>query len=179
VAQQKALAEADLAKLRGELAAKDKALGKREGEVEAQKAALAQADASLSSAGQRSAALAGNLEKTRTRLDQTTAKLREVAGMYKETRAKLQETEGARVTLEAQLSETTRQLQDAEKKNLALYQINRELLSQYQEKSVWDALRQREPLTGISAVAIENKAQDIADRMYDQLREVNVEAAEK
>ncbi len=179
IAQQKSLAEAELAKLRGELAGKEKALAKIESMAESQKQSLTQAEASLSAASQRSAALTGNLERTKTRLDQTTDKLREVAGMYKTTRTKLQETEATRQTVEAQLAATTTALQDAEKKNLALYELNRELSARYAEKSVWDTLRQREPFTGIGQVATENQAQDIEDRNYEQLREVNVEAAEK
>ena len=79
----------------------------------------------------------------------------------------------------AQLAVTTKELQDAEKKNLSLYQVNRELLSQYKEKSAWDALRQREPFTGISEVASENEVQAVEDRLYEQLRDINIEAAEK
>lgn len=179
VAQQKAQAEAELAKLRGELAGKDRALQRSTSEVEAQKAALAQAEAGLSAAGRRSDALSGSLAKTQMRLEQTTAKLREVAGMYRETRAKLQQAEAARDDLAAQLAETSRQLQDAEDKNLALYKVNRELMVRYQRKSAWDALRQAEPFSGIRGVAIENELQDYEDRMYEQLREVNVEAAEQ
>lgn len=179
VAQQKALAEAELAKLRGELAGKEKALANREREVEAQKTALAQAEAGISAAGQRNASLTGSLERTQDRLGKTTDKLREVAGQYKDTRAKLQETNAAKQTLETQLAATTKELQDAEKKNLSLYEVNRELLGKYQQKSAWDALRQREPFTGINGVAIENQVQDVEDRMYEQLRDINVEAAEQ
>jgi chromosome segregation ATPase len=179
IAQQKSLAEAELAKLRGELAGKEKALAKIERMAETQKISLTQAEVSLSAASQRSTALTGNLERTKARLEQTTDKLREVAGMYKATRAKLQATEAARQTVEAQLASTTTALQDAEKKNLALYALNRELSAQYADKSVWDTLRQREPFTGIGQVATENQAQDIEDRNYEQLREINVEAADK
>ena len=179
IAQQKSLAEAELAKLRGELAGKEKALANKATEVEAQNSALAQAEAGISAAGQRNVALTGNLERTKERLGKTVDKLREVADTYKETRAKLQETEAARQTLAAQLAVTTKDLQDAEKKNLSLYQMNRDLLSQYKEKSAWDAVRQREPFTGISEVTSENQVQAVEDRLYEQLRDMNIEAAEK
>ncbi len=179
IAQQKSLAEAELAKLRGELAGTEKALAKKESEVETQKMSLAQVEAGLSAASQRSAALVGNLERSKVRLDQTTDKLHEVAGMYKATRAKLQEADAARQTLVTQLAVSTKELQDAEKKNLALYQLNQTLLSQYQQKSVWDALRQREPFTGIGKVTVENQVQDLEDRNYQQVRTVNADGAEK
>jgi len=99
--------------------------------------------------------------------------------MFKETRAKLRQTEDERESLADQLAETTRQLQDAEKKNLALYEVNRELLQRYSDKSMLDALRQGEPFTGIGGVAVENEIQDYEDRMAEQLREVNVEATEQ
>ena len=126
IAQQKSLAEAELAKLRGELAGKEKALTTKEHEIEAQKKILAQAEAGVSAAGQRNASLTNNLERTKVRLEKTTAKLHEVAGMYKETRAKLQATDAARQTFEAQLAATTKELQDADQKNLALDQANQE-----------------------------------------------------
>lgn len=179
IAQQKAAAEAELAKLRGELAGKDKALQRTESEVEAQKTELAQSAASLSAASSRASALDGNLARTKDRLAKTEDKLREVAGMYKDTRAKLNQTEAERQSLEEQLAATRKELADAEKKNLALYEVNTELLAQYRGKTVWDAIKQREPLTGIRDVSVENQVQDYEDRMYEQLREVNVGAAER
>jgi chromosome segregation ATPase len=179
IAQQKAAAEAELAKLRVELAGKEKALRRTESEIETQKTELAQTAASLSAASGRASALDGSLTRTKGRLAKTEDKLREVAGMYKDTRAKLQQTEAEREALELQLADTRKELADAEKKNLALYETNTELLAQYRGKSAWDAIRQREPFTGIRDVSVENQVQGYEDRMYEQLREVNMGAAER
>ncbi|MGD9601213.1 MAG: hypothetical protein AB7Q76_16855 [Gammaproteobacteria bacterium] len=179
VAQQKAAAEAELAKLRGELAGKERTLTRLEEETRTQSATLAEREAGLARATAQGEALSARLAKTETRLEQTTAKLREVAGMYKDTRRELAETVAARDTLTAELAAVRKELADAEKKNRALYEVNAELLAEYRGKSAWDALRQAEPFSGIDGVAVENRIQDYEDRMAEQLRDVNVEAAER
>ena len=173
LAQQRAQAEAEVARLRGELAGKERALAQATAAAETGASALKAAETTITAATRREAALAGKLEKTQTRLKLTDAKLHEVADLYKAMRNQQAETEAARQALEATLATTSTALNEAETHNLALYQINRELLEQYQHKSAWDALRQREPLTGIASVAAENAAQDVEDRLAEELLPVN------
>lgn len=49
--------------------------------------------------------------------------------------------------------------------NLALYQYGTELLDLYQGKGVWTALTQREPVTGITQVRIENVLEEYRDKL--------------
>ncbi len=173
LAQQRAQAEAEVARLRGELAGKERALAQATAAAETGATALKTAEASIAAGTRRETGLASKLEKTQTRLKLTDAKLHEVADLYKAMRTQQAETETARQTLEATLATTSAALHEAETHNLALYQMNRELLEQYQHKSAWDALRQREPLTGIASVAVENAVQDAEDRMAEELLPVN------
>ena len=55
-----------------------------------------------------------------------------------------------------------------EQKNLKLYQLNRDILTQYRDKSVLDALTQAEPLTGIESVRMENILQEYRDKLDAQ-----------
>lgn len=55
--------------------------------------------------------------------------------------------------------------------NHKLYEINREILGQYENKGFWTALRQKEPLTGSKKVEIEKLVQDYQYRMDDALVE--------
>ena len=51
--------------------------------------------------------------------------------------------------------------------NKQLYTINRELLGQYEEKGVWGALSQAEPVTGLKQVEIENLIDDYQYHLDD------------
>jgi chromosome segregation ATPase len=51
--------------------------------------------------------------------------------------------------------------------NKKLYEINQEILGQYQDKGFWDALSQKEPLTSLGKVKVENLIQDYQYKMDD------------
>ena len=55
-----------------------------------------------------------------------------------------------------------------EQKNLKLYQLNREILTQYRDKGVLGALAQAEPLTGIESVRMENILEEYRDKLDAQ-----------
>jgi chromosome segregation ATPase len=99
---------------------------------------------------------------------------------------KLKQMEAAQTTLVAQQKQSTEQDQKqvalaqkavaqrgqalgvCEQKNLKLYQLNREILTQYRDKSVLGALTQVEPLTGIESVRMENILQEYRDKLDAQ-----------
>jgi septal ring factor EnvC (AmiA/AmiB activator) len=168
--QQKQQLEVEAAKLKGELAAAEKRLRKAELDIEDKTASLAVAEAS----GKRSASA---LERTQGRLDQTTAKLKEVIGRYKETAGQLRQTQFEKEQLEVALAGTTQALRDAEASNLELYRDNREILELYRNKSGWAGLLQREPVTGLKSVEIENVIEEYQYKMYDHVLETNLDAA--
>lgn len=58
------------------------------------------------------------------------------------------------------------------KNNKELYNINQEILGKYQQKGFWEALSQKEPVTAIARIKIENLVQDYQYKI-DKL-EVNV-----
>lgn len=168
LAQEKAALDAEVAKLRAENAKLKKDAGRTEAE-------LAESQASLESSTREAASVRTKLGGTEKRLERTTGQLREVVGKYKEQALKLRETEAQRNELQANLEATSRQLEDAERKNLALYQINRDVLAEFEKEGPWDGLLRKEPVTGFKQVEIENLVQEYEDRMRDQLRGASLE----
>lgn len=57
------------------------------------------------------------------------------------------------------------QLETCESHNVKLLQVNRNLLGQYENKGFFDSLMQREPITGLKGVELENIVQDYQDRL--------------
>lgn len=51
--------------------------------------------------------------------------------------------------------------------NRKLYDINQEILGNYQDKGVWDVMQESEPFTGFKAVKVENLIQDYQYRNDD------------
>jgi chromosome segregation ATPase len=66
-------------------------------------------------------------------------------------------------------------IEDCRAKNAAMYQTNQELLQVYRDKDAMDALAQREPLTGIGSIEVENVMQDYQFKLED-LRTVKFES---
>jgi chromosome segregation ATPase len=170
LAQDKAQVDAELAKLRAENAKLKKDLGRGERE-------LASTTADLESAGRETASVKATLGRTEQRLERTTAQLKDVVEKYKALARKQWETEAARAALETNLAATTRELADAERKNLALYELNREVLGEFDREGPWDGLLRKEPFTGFKRVEVENLVQEYEQKMLDQVRTGNLKAA--
>lgn len=79
----------------------------------------------------------------------------------------LQQTEEAKRQLEQTSAAQAKQIDICGTNNAKLYQVNVELLDQYQRKGVWDALRQREPFTGLKQVEIESLVEEYRDKIED------------
>lgn len=168
LAQEKAALDAEVAKLRAENAKLQKDAGRTE-------ARLAETSSSLESATREAAGVRTKLGSTEKRLERTTGQLKDVVAKYREQALKLRETEAQRSELQANLEATAGQLEDAEGKNLALYQLNREILAEFEKEGPWDGLLRKEPVTGFKQVEIENLVQEYEDKMRDQLRDASLE----
>lgn len=111
---------------------------------------------------------------------------RKLAGVKKSSEAALARSQESNVALDDNLQQTVKQLrqseteknqlqemingqaeliQSCESKNTELVRVNRELLDRYRKKGVFDALLQREPLTQLKRVEIENTVQEYQDRI--------------
>lgn len=86
------------------------------------------------------------------------------AGMQQTTQ-NLRRAESEKSLLQETLVGQAQQLEACESNNVKLLQVNRELLGQYENKDFFDSLMQREPVTGLKGVELENIVQDYQDRL--------------
>lgn len=80
--------------------------------------------------------------------------------------ASIAEAEGARLRNENILLE--RRVADREAKNLALFLVANEILSRYEEFSLGNAIRAKEPFVGLTRTKLENLVQAYQDKILDQ-----------
>lgn len=85
------------------------------------------------------------------------------------------DTVGQLATRESELKQVRQDLEQGkatgascEVKNLQLFEYSQELLSRYQKKGVWAALSQKEPLTGLNEVSMENVVQEYREKLKSQ-----------
>lgn len=113
----------------------------------------------------------------RERLAQDRARMQELVDKFRETAQNLRQVEMERSELNSQLAGRQEDLRQCTRKNLDLYQANLDLLDRYQSKGVWDAMMQREPVTGLQRVEVENRIEEYR-RKLDQMQVVGAGAAE-
>jgi len=80
--------------------------------------------------------------------------------------ARVAEAQGAKLAKENIVLE--RRAADREAKNLALYLVANEILSRYEEFSLGNALRAKEPFVGLTRTKLENLVQDYQDKILEQ-----------
>lgn len=103
------------------------------------------------------------------RLIQTRTKFQEVIDKFRQTINTLRQVEMERNQLKVTLQDRTREVESCIKKNIQLYQLDLVLVKQYKNKGVFAALLQKEPVTGLKKVDIENAVQAYQTRL-EQLR---------
>lgn len=102
-------------------------------------------------------------------------KLEELSLKHKETLQTLAATESAKKQVESALGAQTQSTKSwearnasCEAKNVKLYELNVELMGQYRNKGLLDALSHAEPFTGINDVERENLLEEYRDRLESQ-----------
>ncbi|MGE0486288.1 MAG: hypothetical protein AB7Q81_19215 [Gammaproteobacteria bacterium] len=196
VAAQQAAADAQrtaqaLARAQGllrELAAVKQQLEVDNAKLTAQKSALERrlddADAALEDRAAELAASARDAKRldtrlgnTEQRLEQARAKLEEALGVARDTARELAGTRDELARTQEQLAGTTAELDRARKFNLEMFETSREIVEAYRNKGRLAGWLQDEPVSGLSAVTIESRIEDFADRLYDAVDDANLEAA--
>ena len=87
---------------------------------------------------------------------------------YEQVAAKAQKSEAERSKLAQESIVLKRNLEDRERKNLALFGLGNEILTRYEKFGLGEALAAREPFTGLTRVKLENLVQDYHDKLADQ-----------
>jgi len=80
--------------------------------------------------------------------------------------AQAAEAQGAKLTTEGIALE--RRIADREAKNLALFLVANEILTRYEEFSLGNAIRSKEPFVGLTRTKLENLVQDYQDKILEQ-----------
>lgn len=100
-----------------------------------------------------------------TRAQGTGQRAGDLLRQHEEEESRLRAAAQAR---EAAYQSLSQQVHACEDKNAQLITISSELLSAYEKKGVWSAIRDAEPLTGIHRVQLETLAQDYHIRIKDR-----------
>jgi uncharacterized phage infection (PIP) family protein YhgE len=143
---------ADLRKDRDALKAGQQAIERR---AQGAAAALAQSTSQREAAAQE--------------LTQYKARMQELIAKFRETIEKLREAETAGATAKHSLATRERELKACVDHNVALYQLNDEVLRHFEHQGFWAGLARSEPFTQIKRVQNENLIDDYRSRAQDQL----------
>ena len=120
-------------------------------------------------AGDKAAAMLGaQLEKLKQQAAQLSEALEKskAEGEKAAQAARLAEAQGAKLAKEAIVQE--RRAADMEAKNLAMFLVANEILSRYEEFSLGNAIRAKEPFVGNTRTKLENLVQAYQDKILDQ-----------
>jgi len=108
-----------------------------------------------------------NKQAMKGKVSEIKQRYKEEVTAHNETRKQLKEIIQEKNRLFNVATEQTRSLDLCVGNNEKLYTINREILSQYEEKGVWDSVTQAEPFSGLTQVQIENLVDDYQYRLDD------------
>lgn len=144
MSQERDAAQAENAKLKNEIEELNGKLG-------AQKKS---SELSLAKSHETNATLSENLQQTKQDLQKS--------------EQNLHQTESEETQLQATLAGQAQLIESCTAKNVAMVQINRALLKRYAKKGVVDAMLQREPLTQLERVEIDNIVQEYQDQIDQQ-----------
>ncbi len=128
---------------------------------------------------------AGNTEETvgkykevyseaNSRLSGMQDKMRALVSKFRDTIAILKKTEQEKASLADDLAGKDAIIAEHAKNNARLYQINMELLEEYKNKGVMDAMMQKEPLTQLKRVEIEAIGEKYRNEMDDLVADTNL-----
>lgn len=118
------------------------------------------------SAGEKTAAAQGaQLAELKSQVAKLSAALNAAKQEGAQTSASAQASEAQRKQLAGQLADAQNRLADRESKNLALFMLGNEILTRYEEFSLGQALRAKEPFVGRSRTKLENLVQDYQDQL--------------
>lgn len=117
--------------------------------------------AKLKEASDSEASLSSQLATARQQLTELTAKQAETAIMLNEREMLLKH-------VQSDLDSSHAAGASCEAKNLQLYEYSQDLARRYEGKGVWTAMRQKEPVTGLGQVGMENLLQEYREKLASQ-----------
>lgn len=160
------------------LAAERTALQSQNGELTAKVGELEKRIAVLEAEGKRRDGELGQAqnanEQLRARVERDSERYKDLSERNGKTNATLRDAQADVQLLHSAVQERDHWIADCQARNDSLYQTNTELLEAYRDKGAFDALKQREPFTGVGSVKVENTVQEYQFKLED-LRTVKFE----
>jgi chromosome segregation ATPase len=124
--------------------------------------------ADRAAADKKTAGLATQLAELKAQLDRLSAALEKSKAEGAQTAQAQHAAEEQGTKLAAEKLALQRRLTDCEEKNLALFLVGNEILLRYEEFSLGNALRAKEPFVGITRTKLENLVQGYQDKLDNQ-----------
>jgi chromosome segregation ATPase len=106
------------------------------------------------------------------RLADTEARLKETLTELARTRTSLAEREKELAGVQQIAAQQARSIRVCEDKNLKLYGVAIEVIGKHRDQGVWDAVKRKEPFTGLRQVEVENLLEEYRDRASEARVEV-------
>ena len=116
----------------------------------------------------RAAALSRDVGALRAARDATASKLAETEAELRKTLEAQRAAEAEGKRLQAALAAEKQQLQVCTERGQELRKVSNEILGLYEKKSCLDSSLQREPLTGLKRIEIENAVEDMREKLDSQ-----------
>ena len=129
-------------------------------------------DKALKAAEDDKAELEEKLAKAEQKLVETEKTLAETAGI-------LRQTQESKSQIEASLTLRTQEFSACSTKNESLHRLGVALIKQYEEKSCLGSVLQREPLTQLKSVDIENMVEEYREKLDQELVNQRLEERQK
>lgn len=143
-----------------------------EKKLKASEAKLGETSATLEEAQKSNTALSQQLAGTQSRLSTTESHLTDMSEQYRQTAKALKKMTAEKEQLTVDTASTydaqTNALLECESKNVAMFKANQDLMQKYENKGAWDSLLQRESVTGLKQVEIENVLQEYRFKIEDE-----------
>jgi chromosome segregation ATPase len=95
-------------------------------------------------------------------------RMQELVGKFRETATTLRDVEAERATFKQSLNENTAALATCTARNDALFKLNDEVLTRFEQQGVFSRMASAEPFTKLKRVQLENLLEDYRYRAEDQ-----------
>jgi peptidoglycan hydrolase CwlO-like protein len=150
---EKANLQGEIAKLKSEIEQRDRKIDKLNKKLGARSKSLVNKNLLVDRYQKTVTAQRDQMTETREKFTKLVEKYRELAGALK-----LMESD--RTDMQKKMAEQSEAIEKCKAKNDKLGRIAENILKEYKEKDVWDALMQKEPVTQLKRVEVENYVEE-------------------
>jgi predicted RNase H-like nuclease (RuvC/YqgF family) len=163
LASERTALQAENAKLKAELEAlRKEQTSAKQSKSAAEQRSQASAAAALARSNSETERLQADLARERERMQELVARFRETA-------TTLRDVETERAAVKQSLVQRDQELKVCVERNQALYKLNQEVLTKFEDQGFWSALARKEPFTQLKRVQLENLIDGYRSSAQDQV----------